>query len=1092
MSWVQRGIQVIRNRIKLTGAVLTWHNSLKAHYVVKYRTQEVLKQFQLAHAQELASTPAVAWPMIIARQQKEIESIRAGKLDIVDRKSWQWPYLPACYDEDTEILTQRGFIPVKKMQDGDIFATRTPDGIFEWQRAYAINSYRYKGKMVAFTGMNVDLLVTPDHRVVIRKREKKERVYIKRFKEKIRLAKDIISDPLMFGVVGNGVSAFRGCYVCDIPLTAKPFSVEESVPEFVEFKTKLKNSQDRSKSVRIDIDTWIAFLALYLAEGSSDGTAVGIEFGKGTEPYKQHFKLIKRLRYLLANDLDKLLSLFPWTNFRIRISCAKNSAIREDVVELVSRIPLRWGTSAKGVGTHSKALWLYLVELGNSYTKYIPDSILRLPNAKLELFLEWLLKTDGYTSTKAEHWEYTTVSKRFANGVMQILVRLGYIVKLREVPQSTGATAYRIHFKRGKYGKVTRIEEIDYDGYVYCPSVENGVVCVKRNGKISWCGNSIQRLSVPILKAVPYNLRRLANTPVPRRAINLIKNAVVAQPWGLRAIDGIDVDDPDEQKDRIKIGEKTLKHPNNTDSFQTYLEQGIEDMLCVGAFVAELRLTVDPQRPLKMWPVNAESIRLFASWSEATPDMPHYCQMTGLKGERGALLFYDDELLYIKDNPSTNNPFGLSKMEVGFQSINHFLGVQDMSGRAGSDQVHKTFLWWEQPQSDSHYQIVRRHIQNELEGQAKISIIGGMKKPDVVDVTPVVEADLLLSWQELLIRMIANAFDMSAMALGIEHDVNRAVGQVLDDKDFRSAVVPMARRIADGLTRRVLHDKLGWYNLEFAFLDLDDPDAETKSQLYARMYSANGLTPNEWRKGMRMQPLDTPFADLTQAEMMLINIEAQALAAEQAAQNNFGRQLAMMQMTQPPPDQQQPATDQKQLPAKNGGSQGGGTGPKITPGTVSRGGQPPSPKPLSLPKFPIAGSIYSAKQLAHMPVNQIADIFYSSGMSPSFVLAEMNSQEPGILEQMDEDVRQFFEEALEREEKEPKRKTPQKLLDKWHADLLKRSRKDNSRSSDFATWLRSKALRNASGKPGANPVTGPMANNPNAGRSGKLNPIKRG
>ena len=331
----------------------------------------------------------------------------------------------------------------------------------------------------------------------------------------------------------------------------------------------------------------------------------------------------------------------------------------------------------------------------------------------------------------------------------------------------------------------------------------------------------------------------------------MIKGSIIQQPWEIRAIDSITPEDgEDGQRERIKIAKKTFSHPNNQDSFQTFLEQGLEDMCTLGAFVGELALTVDPERPLKMWPVNIESIRIFVSWTESTPEMPRYAQMTGLKGERGAILFYDDELMYVKENPSTDNPFGLGNMEVAFSSVNDFLGVQGMAGRAGTDQIHKTFLWWETPQNEAHVQIVRRHIQNELEGQAKLSLITGMKKPEPVEVTPVQIADLLLEWQEMLIRMIANGFDMSAMSLGIEHDVNRATGTVLDDKDFRTAVVPKAKRLQEAFTRKILHGKLGWYDLEFVFLNLDDPDAETKMQLYTQMYSTNSITPQEIRRGM--------------------------------------------------------------------------------------------------------------------------------------------------------------------------------------------------------------------------------------------------
>jgi hypothetical protein len=58
--------------------------------------------------------------------------------------------------------------------------------------------------------------------------------------------------------------------------------------------------------------------------------------------------------------------------------------------------------------------------------------------------------------------------------------------------------------------------------------------------------SSVQRLSMPVAKSSPFNLRRFSRTPVARRAINLIKNSVTAQAWDVRPIDGIPVDDPDD------------------------------------------------------------------------------------------------------------------------------------------------------------------------------------------------------------------------------------------------------------------------------------------------------------------------------------------------------------------------------------------------------------------------------------------------------------------------------------------------------------------------------------------------------------------
>lgn len=643
-----------------------------------------------------------------------------------------------------------------------------------------------------------------------------------------------------------------------------------------------------------------------------------------------------------------------------------------------------------------------------------------------------------------------------------------------------------------KHALQTQITAVEYKQFQEVAAIRAGKMDVTDRKSWAWpfLPSSAQRLAVPIAKSTPYNLRRMSRSPVPRRAMNMIKNAVTAQPWAVRAIDSVHVKDKNEQKERIKIANKMFAHPNNVDSFQSWLEMGLEDMLVLGAFPAELRFTPDPERPLKSWCVNVESIRIFASWSESLPDMPHYAQMTGLKGERGAQIFYDDELMYIKDNPSTDNPFGLGAMEVGFMSIGGFLGIQDMSCRAGSDQVHKTWLWWEQPQADSSYQIVRRHIQNELEGQAKVSIIGGMKKPDVLEINPVTEDDLLLNWQELLIRMIANAFDMSAMSLGVEHDVNRAVGQILDDKDFRSAVVPRAKRIQEGLTRKILHDKLQWYDLEFVFLNLDDPDAETKMALASQMYGTNSITPNEIRKKMGMEPLKSSYADLTQFEAMLVNMESQSKVQE-------GMQTRMMQKTsdmqqqqmfnqppQPPQHQLEPGPQQPQQSPMQ---------PKLTPQTMAKEGQPPAPKPLKLPQFHLPGTGMAASELVKLPVKKLARVLANSGKKPSQLLTEMANQDPSILEEMSDEVEEYFKEQLDEEAKRKKSKLTTGMLRLWKKAQAKRVSQDNRRIGDFATWLMKYGQRQ--GKPGGGSAKGGIIDKRQktpSGKPGNIEPIKLG
>lgn len=74
----------------------------------------------------------------------------------------------ACYSQDTEILTQRGFIKFSDLKESDLVSQVYGDGSSEFIKPKAIFEYDYKGGMVSFKSdrnVGVDLLVTPNHRM---------------------------------------------------------------------------------------------------------------------------------------------------------------------------------------------------------------------------------------------------------------------------------------------------------------------------------------------------------------------------------------------------------------------------------------------------------------------------------------------------------------------------------------------------------------------------------------------------------------------------------------------------------------------------------------------------------------------------------------------------------------------------------------------------------------------------------------------------------------------------------------------------------------------------------------------------------------
>jgi phage portal protein BeeE len=121
------------------------------------------------------------------------------------------------------------------------------------------------------------------------------------------------------------------------------------------------------------------------------------------------------------------------------------------------------------------------------------------------------------------------------------------------------------------------------------------------------------------------------------------------------------------------------------------------------------------------------------------------------------------------------------------------------------------------------------------------------QKPEVLRFAGGTDADLRLAWQEFLIMMIANAFDLPPQMLGQTQDANKASAGEFADEAFQSAVVPLAKLIADHLTRDVIVKKLGWTDLRFVWSDLDSRDELGELAIQTQLLAAGVLSTAEVR-----------------------------------------------------------------------------------------------------------------------------------------------------------------------------------------------------------------------------------------------------
>jgi HK97 family phage portal protein len=354
-------------------------------------------------------------------------------------------------------------------------------------------------------------------------------------------------------------------------------------------------------------------------------------------------------------------------------------------------------------------------------------------------------------------------------------------------------------------------------------------------------------------KPTPANLRRFAETPLVRRAINLIKDRVASLDWQVRLKRNYTPDRVGYAARKALVLRRSLEEPNDSDSFRTLIEQVLEDVLVGGFGAIEMELSGNPEKPFELWPVDGATIMINPRW-DGGADSPRYAQQTGLAGTASSIPLNDDQLIYMRLNPRTHTPFGLGSLEVAFETINTFLSAHQFAGKLASNAVVQYALWLDESSPAQHERLIR-WWQDEIEGTGRVPILSSEQKPEVLRFAQGTDADLRLSWQEFLIRMVANAFGLPPLLLGLESDVNKSTAGELVDEAFHSAITPLARLLAEHITRDLFAKRLGWREFEFVFNELDSRDEMSEIQIQTALLAAGVLTVNEVRAMRGLAPL---------------------------------------------------------------------------------------------------------------------------------------------------------------------------------------------------------------------------------------------
>lgn len=212
-----------------------------------------------------------------------------------------------CYDSQTEVLTNTGFKKFTEISDKDLFASVDPTtGKFiGFEKALEFVNMPYKGDMYKFEHKNVDLMVTPHHKIYAKNYRNKD--------AKFRLVQ--ANDP---SIEGKPLVMMKGCK-----------------PKDTEFKPNY-------------------FYQLC-------GFFIGDGYSKSTNTLEFHLKKERKIEYLktLCNELGYTLEEKPYNSFVIK---QKNigSKFREDFYneEGKKTFPINWISDLSE--NNVKNLWIGL------------------------------------------------------------------------------------------------------------------------------------------------------------------------------------------------------------------------------------------------------------------------------------------------------------------------------------------------------------------------------------------------------------------------------------------------------------------------------------------------------------------------------------------------------------------------------------------------------------------------------------------------------------------------------------------------------------------------------------------------------------
>ena len=394
-------------------------------------------------------------------------------------------YQASCYDDQTRVLTTEGLKTHTQVKTGDVvFTVNVETNELETKPVRRVIVSHYRGEMVKIRGRRVDLLVTPNHRLLLQG-----------------------TRGLFYALADNLATTTRE------PFYPRRSSIKLPNPEWRGTRNPTARLSEISpcavpphatKNLLEEIETndlfWLT--GLYIGDGyfSPDKSA--------TRSAPKHvFTATRDSHGHFVSHPKKEPVRYPSHNVYFAIPSGDKS--RRKLMSWLEKYDVDYRFSGDWVRFSSYTLGHFLRTCGmSSGEKHIPDWMLAYDREHLRPLFEGLIGSDGHAKPNGKSYAYVTTSQRLVPQVVELAVKLGLRSSTSMKPTKdvffpeenrvirSRRDAYSIHIsdnhdRRPLTLYPTQVSRTPYEGTVWCLEVaDNHNFLVERNGKYAFSGNS--------------------------------------------------------------------------------------------------------------------------------------------------------------------------------------------------------------------------------------------------------------------------------------------------------------------------------------------------------------------------------------------------------------------------------------------------------------------------------------------------------------------------------------------------------------------------------------------------------------------------